>query len=253
MSPVSYDLAIPESVLVIVAHPDDAEFQCGASLGKWASAGTVVHHVVCTDGSKGSWDPFCDQIELINTRQAEQRSAAAALGAKGEVLFLDYSDGELESGLAERSRVAYEIRRLRPTLLLGHDPWKRYRIHPDHRHAGLLAVEGAFAARDPFFFPEHNLAAHRPQALLLFEADEPNHAEFVDVSAADKKITALLAHKSQFISTHGITDENDPTQIAEFSNRIKHDLAASARKAGLTPSAKTGPLAAELFHAVALD
>ncbi len=248
----SREVASPESALVIVAHPDDAEFQCGATLAKWASAGTVVHYVVCTDGSKGSWDPHCDQTELISTRQTEQRAAAEALGAKGEMVFLGYTDGELESGLTERSQVAYEIRRLRPVIVLGHDPWKRYRIHPDHRHAGLLAVEGAFAARDPFFFPEHNLEPHRPETLLLFEADEPNHAETVDLSV-DKKIAALLAHKSQFVSTHGITDENDQTQIEEFLNRIKHSLETNARMAGLMPSGKTDSPAAELFRAIPLN
>ena len=73
------------------------------------------------------------------------------------------------------------IRLLQPEVVLGHDPWKRYRLHPDHRHAGLLACEGIVAARDPHFFPEQGLAHHRPCALLLWEADEPDHAE--DVTA----------------------------------------------------------------------
>ena len=227
----SADLAPPATALVIVAHPDDAEFQCAATLAKWAAAGTLVHYVVCTDGSKGTWDPTRNQTELVATRQAEQAAAAAALGATGEIVFLGHTDGELASGLAERSQVAYEIRRLRPTVVLGHDPWKRYRIHPDHRHAGLLATEAVFAARDPFFFPEHELAPHRPDALLLFEADEPNHAESASAQAADKKVAALLEHKSQFVSTHGITDAQDPAQIERFSSRIK-DALASAGEAG---------------------
>ena len=33
--PASVDLEVPASALVIVAHPDDAEFQCGATLAKW--------------------------------------------------------------------------------------------------------------------------------------------------------------------------------------------------------------------------
>ena len=50
------NLPTPRSALAIVAHPDDAEFRCGATLAKWAAAGCVVHHLVCTDGSKGTWD-----------------------------------------------------------------------------------------------------------------------------------------------------------------------------------------------------
>ncbi len=78
-----------------------------------------------------------------------------------------------------RAAVAYWIRELRPNVVLGHDPWKRYRLHPDHRHAGLLACEGVVAARDPKFFPDQGLAHFRPDHLLLFEADEPDHAEDV--------------------------------------------------------------------------
>ena len=50
------DLPTPERALAVVAHPDDAEFQCGATLARWAAAGCEVSHLICTDGSKGTWD-----------------------------------------------------------------------------------------------------------------------------------------------------------------------------------------------------
>jgi LmbE family N-acetylglucosaminyl deacetylase len=164
------DLPVPSSALAVAAHPDDVEFGCGGTLAKWAAEGCVVHHLICTDGSKGTWDPDADIDALRRTRQEEQRAAAAALGATGEQLFMGWVDGELESGLAERGEVARAIRALRPQVVLGHDPWKRYRLHPDHRHAGFLAVEGVVGARDPFFFREHGLAPHRPETILLWEA-----------------------------------------------------------------------------------
>ncbi|MGK2948884.1 MAG: PIG-L deacetylase family protein, partial [Acidimicrobiales bacterium] len=169
---MSLDLPTPAVALAIGAHPDDIEFGCGATLAKWAAAGTVVHHLVCTDGSKGSWDPSADVAALVVQRQAEQRAAAHALGATGQCVFLGWPDGELDSGLRQRWEVAFWIRKLQPTVVLGHDPWKRYRLHPDHRHAGLLAVEGIVAARDPLFFPEQELEHHRPDVALLWEADE---------------------------------------------------------------------------------
>src|SRR6185369_12158262 len=104
---------------------------------------------------------------------------ARALGGGTDVVFLGYVDGELQSGLEQRAAVAYWIRALRPDVVFGHDPWKRYRLHPDHRHAGFLATDGIVAARDPHFFPEQNVAPHRPSALLLWEADEPDHVEDV--------------------------------------------------------------------------
>jgi LmbE family N-acetylglucosaminyl deacetylase len=215
----SVDLPTPERVLAIGAHPDDVEFGCGATLAKWAAAGAVVNHLVCTDGSKGSWDPGQDIARLVAVRQEEQRAAAAALGASGEVVFLGWTDGELDSGLHQRWQVAFWIRKLRPTVVLGHDPWKRYRLHPDHRHAGLLAVEGIVAARDPHFFPEQQLPHHRPDALLLFEADEADHVEDV-TGYAPRKLDALFAHRSQFVSTHKIGDDDAGTARQAFIDRI---------------------------------
>lgn len=228
----SVDLPVPSSALVVAAHPDDAEFDCGATLAKWAAAGTVVHHFICTDGSKGTWDPECDQATLVRTREAEQRAAAAALGAMGEVRFGGHVDGELDSDLATRAQVALVIRELRPAVVLGHDPWKRYRLHPDHRHAGLLAVEGVVAARDPFFFPEQGVPSHRPDELLLFEADEPDHAENAEGWTATKT-AALLCHRSQFVTTHDITDPDDAAQVQRFADWVDAVAVASGEPAGL--------------------
>jgi len=220
------DLATPTSALAIGAHPDDVEFGCGGTLAKWAADGCIVHHLVCTDGSKGTWDPDVDVAALAARRQEEQREAARRLAGDnaGEVRFLGRVDGELESDLATRGEVARVIRELEPQVVLGHDPWKRYRLHPDHRHAGFLACEGIVAARDPHFFRDHLLdhgvAHHRPQALLLWEADQPDHAE--DVSGVvDVKLSALAAHESQFESTMKAIDD---AQMDAFEQRVRNRL-----------------------------
>ncbi len=224
---MSQELPTPGVALAIGAHPDDVEFGCGATLAKWAAAGAVVHHLICTDGSKGSWDPAADTAALVVTRQDEQRAAAAALGATGQCVFLGWPDGELESGLRQRWEIAYWIRRLRPDVVLGHDPWKRYRLHPDHRHAGLLTVEGVVAARDPHFFPEQALPHHRPAAILLFEADEPDHVEDVG-GFLDAKLAALHRHTSQLRSTMHIDHAASPAEIKTqrdaFDARIRTQL-----------------------------
>ena len=230
------NLATPAVALAIGAHPDDVEFGCGATLAKWSAAGTVVHHLICTDGSKGSWDLKADTAALVVTRQGEQRSAATALGATGRCIFLDWPDGELESGLRQRWEIAYWIRKLQPTVVLGHDPWRRYRLHPDHRHAGLLTVEGVVAARDPHFFPEQELAHHRPTSLLLFEADEPDHVEDVG-GYAEAKISALHAHTSQLLSTMHIDPTASPHDVERqrqaFDDGIRRVLADHGARDGL--------------------
>ncbi len=151
------------------------------------------------------------------------------------MVFLDWPDGELESGLRQRSQVAYWIRRLQPEVVLGHDPWKRYRLHPDHRHAGFLTVDGVVAARDPHFFPEQDIPHHRPAALLLFEADEPDHVEQVDDKAVARKLAALEAHRSQLLSTMFV-DLDSPegeAQLSGFRARVHERLIADGQIAGV--------------------
>ncbi len=229
----SRNLPVPDTALAVGAHPDDIEFGCGATLAKWAASGCVVHHLVCTDGSKGSWDPDADLAELVVVRQHEQRAAAAALGADGEQVFLGWPDGELDSGVRQRWEVAYWIRAFRPDVVLGHDPWARYRLHPDHRHAGFLAVEGLVAARDPHFFPEQALDPHRPGELLLFEADEVDHVEDV-AGYADAKLAALEAHASQFESTMFVSGGDQArAELDRFRQRELDRLADIGAPVGL--------------------
>ncbi|MEM8619215.1 MAG: PIG-L deacetylase family protein [Actinomycetota bacterium] len=235
----SRNLATPQKALAIGAHPDDVEFGCGGTLAKWAAAGCTVHHVVCTDGSKGTWNPDADVAELAATRQVEQRAAARRLAGTnaGEVRFLGVVDGELENTRELRGRVAAIIRELQPDVVLGHDPWKRYRLHPDHRNAGLIACDAIVAARDPHFFKEHEHPHHRPDSLLLWEADQPDHVEDVS-SAIDAKLSALAAHESQFESTMKTTESD----LSAFDDRIR------ARLAGL--GEPHGFAAAEVFKLI---
>jgi len=232
--PASINLDTPKRALAIGAHPDDIEFGCGGTLAKWASAGCEIFHLICTDGSKGTWDPTTDQHLLIAERQLEQRAAARMLGGHHDVIFLGWPDGELASGLEQRRQVALWIRRLRPEIVLAHDPWKRYRLHPDHREAGFLATEGIVAARDPLFFPDLEEAPHRPQALLLFEPDEIDHYEDV-ADHFDTKIRALLAHQSQFETTMHIGDDATvDVTTQQFVERERQRLATAGESVGIS-------------------
>lgn len=226
------NLDTPRRALAVGAHADDVEFGCGATLAKWSAGGCEVSYVICTDGSKGSWDVDEDVEALVATRQEEQRAAARTVGATGEVRFLGAVDGELANDVAQRSTLARWIRELQPDVVLGHDPWKRWRLHPDHRAAGFLTGDAVVAARDPHFFRDHGVPHHRPDELLLFEADESDHVE--DVSGfADAKVDALLAHRSQWRSTHGIDDATSANGIERFRRLITDELMANGAPHGL--------------------
>jgi len=227
-------LEVPRTVLTIGAHPDDAEFGAGATLSRWAQAGTDITMLIITDGSKGSWDPDEDQYALIARRIVEQRAAADVLGVN-HCEHLGYVDGELEYTMALRNDVARAIRRFKPDVVLGHDPWQRYQLHPDHRAAGLAAVDGVVTAREPLALRDSGLPAHRPQAILLWSADAPDHAERVKRHHSDRKVEALLCHSSQGVTTMGDPDRGIAHK-AEFMDKIDAWHVRNGEMLGRKPS-----------------
>ena len=190
----------PGSVLVVFAHPDDAEFGCSGTVATWAKAGAQVHYLLCTNGNKGTSDPEMLPERLAVIREAEQRAAAEVLGVKS-VMTLGYPDGELEPTRTFLGQVVRAIRLTKPDVLLPSEPHPRLNhSHRDHRMAGLTALDACFPyARDHLHFPEHirqGLEPHKAGAILFWGADEPQ--EYVDISAAmDTKIAALQKHASQ--------------------------------------------------------
>jgi LmbE family N-acetylglucosaminyl deacetylase len=197
--------------LAFGAHPDDVELQAGGTLATWARRGVRVELACFTAGEKGSSDPAADPAELGRVRRGEAEAAARVLGATPPVHFLRAVDGELEVTMALRLAVARLVRTVRPDVVVGHDPWRRWLLHPDHRAAGLLTVDGVVAARDPLYevptgtpprpapsaaLAAEGLAAHRPHTVLLFGTDAPD--ELVDVTTAmEAKLAAVAAHASQ--------------------------------------------------------
>ena len=225
------NLPTPARALAIGAHPDDAEFGVGGTLRKWSRDGCEGFILVLTDGAKGTWDAAADPRELVKARQEEQRKAAEVLGL-ADVFFAGHVDGELEYGMSLREEVCGWIRRIRPDVVIGHDPWRRYMWHPDHRAAGWAAVDGVVAARDHLFFPGQEWGNHRPSALLLWAADDPDHREDI-TTEFEAKLEALLCHASQGVST--MRDAQASTEkAAEFRAHLEQWNAAMGGPVGFT-------------------
>ena len=127
-------------VMVIFAHPDDAEFLCSGTVARFTANGYRVQYVLATSGDKGSNDPAATPEQLVATREAEQQAAADVLGIE-EVTFLRHLDGELEVSIAFRREIVHVIRRGKPDVVLTFDPWQRYQIHPDHRAIGQTTLD----------------------------------------------------------------------------------------------------------------
>lgn len=185
-------------VLVIQAHPDDAEYYVGGTIARMVEEGCVVNYATVTDGSKGTFDVNVDPKALSETRKREQRAAADALGV-GELFFLDYPDGDLYPSLELRGRLVEIIRRIRPNIVMTLDAWLPYEIHPDHRVTGLMASEATVFAGMPNFYREQILSGispHKPDLILLFATGSPNL--FIDITKfMEKKAGAIMRHESQ--------------------------------------------------------
>jgi len=154
-------------VLAIMAHPDDADLTCAGTLAKWIKAGRQVHYVVCTCGDKGTKDPHMTPHRLTAIREEEQLAAARKLGIEA-VIFLRHKDGELEATKEFRAEIAMLIRHYKPDIVITHDPWQPYQLHPDHRAVGITVCDAIVAARDHLFLPA--------QTAIGLEAFEPAEA-----------------------------------------------------------------------------
>ena len=234
LAPGAGPLETPGRVLTIGAHPDDAEFGCGATLARWADSGADITMCVVTDGSKGSWDREDDPTALARERIREQEAAGAVLGAR-RFVHLGHVDGELEYSMDLRIEVARQIRIHRPDVVLSHDPWQRYQLHPDHRATGLAAVDGIVTAREPRALGDSGLDAHRPIALLLWSADEPDHAELVDDDCLQRKVDALMCHASQSTTTMGGAADS-PEDLRHFVEKLEDWHRRSGARLGVGPA-----------------
>ena len=192
-------------ILVILAHPDDPEFFCGASLIRWAILGHEIHYCLLTTGQKGSQEKEVKPDGIAKVRRSEQQEAADFIGVKS-VDYLDYDDGELFPDLHMREQMVEVIRRYTPQIIITSDPQNFITLenrvnHPDHRVAGEAVLGAAFpaAGNAQFVRPGNansNLQLVNPEEVWLSATNQPNLV--IDISDYyEQKLAAISCHKSQ--------------------------------------------------------
>jgi LmbE family N-acetylglucosaminyl deacetylase len=230
----------PSRFMVVVGHPDDADFGPAGAAAAWIDAGAVGWLVCCTSGDAGGEDPNLDPLELARAREEEQRRAAKVVGYAG-VTFLHQPDGCLVNDLPLREMLVREIRTFKPDAVFCGDPEVVIHNggginHTDHRAAAMAAVDAVYpAARNPMTFPwlaKGGLAAHKVRRLYLMWSNQAD--TWIDVTTtADRKIEALRCHSSQLHDPEGV-----------FA-RIRGRLAEQGAQIGVTQ--------AEAYRLVILD
>ena len=200
-------MTTPRRILIMTAHPDDADIMAGGTVARWIDEGHEVHSVMFTRGDKGHDDPGMTPERVAAMREVEQRAAAAILGVQ-RLTFLDFKDGELAwAGPALAEAATRLVRDERPDTIVTHDPYSgapSYRVpqlHPDHRAIGCAVVEACyFRSPGPLYYPAHaaaGLAPHRVREILLIMSDHADHV--VDIASTfARKVQAVRAHATQF-------------------------------------------------------
>ena len=167
-----------QTLLSVLAHPDDESFGMGGTLALYAKRGVDVYLVCATRGEVGEVSP--DMLEGFDSISAlrvnELRCAAGILGLKG-VYFLDYRDSGMPGSEQNHhpqalaaapldevaAKVTHYIRQLRPQVVLTFDPIGGYR-HPDHIAIHEATVKAFYAAGDPQMYPGEG-PPYQPQKL----------------------------------------------------------------------------------------
>ncbi|HEV2129097.1 MAG TPA: PIG-L deacetylase family protein [Thermomicrobiales bacterium] len=194
--------------LWIVAHPDDAEFSSAGTIHKIASEGKDVVIVQATSGDRGTDNPEWTPETLGAAREKEELEAAKRLGVK-KVEFLHEGDGHVMPTVEFREKVVRMIRTYKPDVLVTHDPFRPYALHPDHRGVGITAHDCVYPlARDPLYFPEHSeagLEPHKTAEIWYFGSEAPDMV--VDITDHfEAKIEALKAHETQLGNAEGLSE-----------------------------------------------
>lgn len=224
-----------ESVLCIVAHPDDLEFGAASAIAKWTAAGKSVSYVLVTSGEAGI--DGLTPAECGPIREAEERASAAIVGVES-VEFLGYVDGVIEYGLGLRRDLARVIRIHRPDLVVTGNreafwPGRQGFNMADHRAVGLAVLDASRDAGNRWIFPELLDEGHEPwggvRRVALAASPFSTHA--VDITGwLDKGIASLEAH-AQYMA--GLGDSWPPvdmflTERAEQDGRrleVEHAVA----------------------------
>lgn len=194
-----------DRIMVIVAHPDDAEFMCAGSVAAWTKEGREVVYVLVTSGDKGTEDATIIPAEFAKLREQEQRNVCDLLGV-GEIEFLRHEDGMVQNDLQLRKDIVRVIRKHKPSAVITQNPMARwmgnYVNHPDHRNTGDATMDAVFpSARDVHMFPEllvnEGLGPHIVDHLYLGDRSEDADIVFDITGTMDTKVSALKAHVSQ--------------------------------------------------------
>ena len=217
-------------ILVLAAHPDDAELSCSGTILKHLAAGKKVGLVDLTRGELGSRGS-------ADLRDEEAAESARIMGLTVRE-NLRMRDGFFANDEAHQLQIIQVLRKYQPEIVLCNALHDR---HPDHAKGSELAVTSCFLSGLSKIITEldgHSQEAWRPRLVLQYIQDNYIKPDvIVDVTDFwDTKMESIYAFKSQFHNAE--YDEPQQTYIStpEFLKVIE----ARARELGKAIGATYG-------------
>jgi|TARA_B100000959_G_scaffold157245_1_gene164861 LmbE family N-acetylglucosaminyl deacetylase len=212
-------MSAPPRILLLGAHPDDAEYHAGGLLTRYRKElNATVKLISLTDGTAGHHERSAEELKEL--RQKESANAGKVIGA--EYVNWDLPDAHLEATIENRDRVIREIRSFRPDLVLTHRPCD---YHPDHRAVGQLTQDASYLVTVPKVLPEVPPLFDDPVILYmpdLFTRPSPLRPDLVlDVGEqVDSIIDMLACHRTQVFEwlpyEEGILDQVPDEETAKL-------------------------------------
>lgn len=189
-----------KTVMVVQAHPDDAESRCAGTVALLKKNGNKIVYVICSNDDKGTYDPKATLKSHAALRKREEEAAVKVLGVDA-LEWLGYEDGWVDMVPKDQLRgdVVRMIRKYRPEILLAFDP-RNVDEHMDHRASAFAAMDAVTASPFPLYFSEQlrkeKLSPWEVSEVYYYEPPDPN--TWIDISGTiETKIDALAKHASQ--------------------------------------------------------
>lgn len=233
--------------VVVVAHPDDAEYGMASAVAYFTAQGKEVSYVLATKGEAGI-DGLAPE-ECGPLRVEEQQRSAAVVGVD-HVEYLGHPDGAVEYGLSLRRDIAGALRRLRPEVVFGLNfdlTWGDAGgvNHADHRAVGLALLDACRDAANRWLLPDLGDPWQGTRAAYI-AGGEAAATHFVDVGTTIEAGIASLAEHRAYIE--GLGTDFDPAQflrqIAGYGGWLRR--ASTPCCSAATASKRTSPSARPL-------
>ncbi len=232
-----------QSIVCVQPHPDDNEIGAAGTLMALAARSCKIIFVTVTDGRAGLPHPAMTSAELVEIRRAERRHAGELVGVSEHIAlgFPDMGATYTEDDVAQR--LVPILRTYRPDLVMTVDPWTPYEAYPDHIKTGRGVAQAALFARNYTIQSEIGEPYAVPQ-IAFYATSYPN--TYIEVTPYwERKLAAILAHKSQFDNPEWSLLAGFFTQQAQEMFQTHH-----ASIQGAT-GATDGPRYAEAFKLLA--